>query len=110
MAFDKMRFLVETVQRLSMTRDMNALMEIVRGAARKLTGADGATFILKDGAMCYYADEDAIGPLWKGQRFPMEACISGWCMTHKDPVALEAIYADHRIPADAYKPTFVKSL
>ena len=25
-----------------------------------------------------YADEDAIGKLWKGQRFPMSTCISGW--------------------------------
>ena len=32
---------------------------------------------------CYYADEDAISPLWKGQRFPMSACISGWAMLNR---------------------------
>jgi len=33
----------------------------------------------------FYADEDAIGPLWKGQRFPMDHCISGWAMVHDAP-------------------------
>jgi len=59
---------------------------------------------------CYYADEDAIEPLWKGQRFPMKACISGWAMLHRESVAIPDIYADARVPADAYRPTFVKSL
>jgi signal transduction histidine kinase len=31
-------------------------------------------------------------------------------MLHREPVALADIYADPRIPADAYRPTFVKSL
>jgi signal transduction histidine kinase len=85
-------------------------MTIVKRAARELTGADGATFVLRDGAFCYYADEDAIEPLWKGRRFPLEACISGWSMLHRQPAIIEDIYADPRIPADVYRPTFVKSL
>ena len=75
-----------------------------------MTGADGATFVLRDGDFCFYADEDAISPLWKGQRFPMETCISGWAMNNRLPVAIEDIYADDRIPHEAYRPTFVKSL
>src|SRR5262249_27351111 len=61
------------------------VMEIVRSAARELTGADGATFVLREGDLCYYADEDAIAPLWKGRRFPASACISGWTMLHREP-------------------------
>jgi K+-sensing histidine kinase KdpD len=102
--------LVAIVQELSLARDLDTVMVIVRRAARELTGADGATFVLRDHGKCFYADEDAIAPLWKGQRFPMEACISGWSMLHRQPVALADIYADPRIPADAYRPTFVKSL
>lgn len=105
-----MENLIEVVQDLSLARDIQAIMTIVRKAARDLTGADGATFVLRDGNTCYYADEDAIAPLWKGQRFPMEACISGWVMLNARPAVLEDIYKDARIPADAYKPTFVKSL
>lgn len=102
--------LVETVQKLSLARDIEDIMKIVRTVARRLTGADGATFVLRDGENCFYADEDAISPLWKGSRFPLSQCISGWAMLNKSAVVIRDIYADARIPADAYRPTFVKSL
>jgi signal transduction histidine kinase len=102
--------LISAVQELSMARDLETIMAIVRRAARALTGADGATFVLRDGECCYYAEESAIAPLWKGRRFPLSACISGWAMLNRRSVAIEDIYADPRIPADAYRPTFVKSL
>ena len=102
--------LVHVIQKLSMVRDMETLSALVRHAARELTGADGATFVLRDGDQCHYRDEEAIGPLWKGQRFPMSACVSGWVMQHREPVMIEDIYADPRVPQDAYRPTFVHSL
>jgi signal transduction histidine kinase/CheY-like chemotaxis protein len=105
-----MQHLVTVVQKLSLARNLETIMAIVRRAARELTGADGATFVLRDAGRCFYADEDAIGPLWKGHRFPMSACISGWAMLNRLPVAIEDIYEDSRIPHDAYRPTFVKSL
>ena len=105
-----MERLVSAVQELSLARDLETIQRIVRTVARELTGADGATFVLRDDDKCYYADEDAIAPLWKGLRFPMQACISGWAMIHREPVTIEDIYADPRVPIDAYRPTFVKSL
>jgi signal transduction histidine kinase len=105
-----MERLVTVAQELSLARSLEDVQRIVRTAARTLTGADGATFVLRDGDKCFYADEDAIAPLWKGLRFPMTACISGWAMLNARPVAIEDIYSDSRIPADAYRPTFVKSL
>jgi signal transduction histidine kinase len=102
--------LVQAVQELSLARDLNTIMAIVRRAAREMTQADGATFVLRDGNNCYYADEDAIAPLWKGQRFPLDACISGWSMVHGQTAVIEDIYSDPRIPAVAYRETFVKSL
>lgn len=105
-----MEHLLHVVQELSLARSLEAVQAIVRHAARELTGADGATFVLRENGLCYYADEEAIEPLWKGQRFPMEACISGWAMIHRRAAMIEDIYADPRIPHDAYRPTFVKSL
>jgi signal transduction histidine kinase len=105
-----MEHLISVVQELSLARDLESIMAIVRHAARKLTGADGATFILRDNGFCYYADEDAIAPLWKGKRFPLERCISGWAMLNRQPAVIRDIYDDPRIPAEAYRPTFVKSL
>lgn len=102
--------LIGLVQRLSLARSLPEIQSIVRSGARRLTGADGATFVLRDGDKCFYADEDAIEPLWKGQRFPLGQCISGWAMNNRRSVAIEDIYVDDRIPHAAYRPTFVKSL
>ena len=44
--------------------------------------------MLRDGGFCFYADEDAIAPLWKGQRFPLEACVSGLAMTAREPIVI----------------------
>lgn len=106
----RFRLLAQVVERIAAVRDLPGLMAIVRTAARELTGADGATLVLREDEHCHYADEDAIGPLWKGQRFPLEACISGWAMLHGEAVAIEDIYSDTRIPHAAYRSTFVKSL
>jgi signal transduction histidine kinase/DNA-binding NarL/FixJ family response regulator len=102
--------LVEMVKQLSLARTEQAIVAIVRGGARALTGADGVSFVLRDGDQCHYVDEDAIGPLWKGCRFPMATCISGWAMLQGKPAAIADVYVDPRIPHDAYRPTFVKSL
>lgn len=102
--------LVRIVQNLSLARDLDTVIDIVRHAARELCRADGATFILRDGEFCHYVNEDAIGPLWKGQRFPLASCISGWTMIHGRATAIKDVYADERIPHDAYRVTFVKSL
>ncbi|HEX8811381.1 MAG TPA: sensor domain-containing diguanylate cyclase [Terracidiphilus sp.] len=105
-----MEYLLEVVQDLSLARDLDHVMRIVRHAARMLTGADGASFVLRDGDQCFYADEEAIGPLWKGLRFPMRVCISGWVMMNRMPAVIDDIFSDPRIPVDAYRSTFVRSL
>jgi GAF domain-containing protein len=89
---------------------LEGIGNVVRGSARRIAQADGATFVLRDGDLCFYADEDAIAPLWKGQRFPMTECISGWAMFHRQTVAIADIEEDDRIPHAAYRPTFVRSL
>jgi signal transduction histidine kinase len=105
-----MQQLVSIVQRLSLARSLQSVMDIVGHAARNLVGADGATFVLRDGDNCFYAEEDAIGQLWKGRRFPMSACISGWTMLNRQPAVIKDIFQDARIAHEAYRPTFVKSL
>jgi hypothetical protein len=42
-----MEHLILVVQELSLARDLETVMAIVRTAARRLTGADGATFVLR---------------------------------------------------------------
>lgn len=90
--------------------DFDQMTEVVCRAARELTRADGASFVLREGERVRYAAEDAIASLWKGQDFPIESGISGWSMLHGEAVVIEDIFADERIPHAAYKPTFVRSL
>jgi PAS domain S-box-containing protein len=106
----RLRHLSQLVEAIAGVHQLPELMDMVRHALRDLTGADGATLVLRENGNCYYVDEDAIGPLWKGQRFPLEKCISGWAMLHAETVVIGDIYADDRIPHEAYRPTFVKSL
>ncbi len=107
---DPLLTLVETIEDLSSARTVDQVAAVVRSAARRITGADGVAFVLRDGGKCFYLDEDAIGPLWKGRRFDLSECISGWCMVNAQTVVIRDIYQDPRIPHDAYRPTFVKSL
>jgi two-component system CheB/CheR fusion protein len=83
---------------------------IVCRAARDLTGADGATFVLREGDTVRYLDENAVAPLWKGQDFPIDCCVSGWAIRERTPAFIENIYDDERVPIDAYRPTFVNSM
>lgn len=102
--------LVTAVQKLSLARNLEGIMQIVRNAARLVANADGATFVLRDGDLCHYADEDAISPLWKGRRFPVSTCVSGWAMQHKEQVVISDVFKDRRVPGDAYRVTFVNSM
>ena len=102
--------LISLIQKLSLAQSLDELTSVITRAARELTHSDGTTFVLRDGDMCHYVDENAISPLWKGQKFPMSMCISGWVMINRQSVVIEDIFQDHRVPVDAYRPTFVKSL
>jgi two-component sensor histidine kinase len=104
------QFLLDAIERLSLARRMEDVIGVVRDNASILAGADGVCFVLRDGDFCHYVEENAIGPLWKGCKFPMSACISGWAMLNRATAISPDIYEDARIPHDAYRPTFVRSL
>ncbi|MGW0231409.1 GAF domain-containing protein [Actinopolymorpha singaporensis] len=95
---------------LEKARAVEDVERIVKRGVRRILAADGSTFVLLDHEMCYYADEDAMSPLWKGQRFPVRECVSGWAMLNRRTVVITDIRRDRRIPGEAYRPTFVRSL
>jgi PAS domain S-box-containing protein len=110
----QLRRLVEAVEGIAGVRDLARLATIVCAAARQLTGADGATLALRDGDDCGYLDEDAIGPLWKGRRFPLADCASGRAILQAGPLALEDRAtdpdADSGVLAELASPSFVRGL
>lgn len=107
---DGVSMLLEMIEALSDAHTVVEIAGVVRTFARRVCGADGVTFVLKDRDECLYLDEDAIAPLWKGRRFPMAQCVSGWVMANGRPAVIPDIYADPRVPHEAYRPTFVKSM
>lgn len=102
--------LINVIRDLAAARNRETVFATVRTSARRLMNADGASFVLRDGDMCHYIDEDAIHPLWKGQKFPIGECISGWVMTNGKPAIIEDINNDNRTPNELYSTTFIKSL
>jgi GAF domain-containing protein len=93
---------------LSAAESLGEVGDIVRQAARRECGR--SNFRAARRQLCFYADEDAIAPRWKGQRLPMQQCISGWAMLNKQSVAVPDIERDERSPIEAYRPTFVRNL
>jgi CheY-like chemotaxis protein len=102
--------LEQLISALSSVRHIGEAALAAGTAARQLVGADGIAFVIRDRDECYYAAESAIAPLWKGSRFPMRSCISGWVMLNDTAATIPDVYRDDRIPHEAYRPTFVKSL
>lgn len=102
--------LLGAVEALAGAASIDDVVAVLRTHARKLIGADGIAVILRDGEECHYVEEDAIGPLWKGQRFPLTSCVSGWAMLQRESVAIRDIAQDDRVPYEFYRPTFVRSM
>ena len=102
--------LMEAIEKLAGAGGMDDVIATLRATTRRLIGADGIAVILREGEQCWYVEEDAMGPLWKGHKFPLASCISGWAMLHKQSVMIEDIRHDDRIPQALYLDTFVRSL
>jgi GAF domain-containing protein len=107
---DYRAWITQADRRLTEAESRADAIEAIRATARAICGSDGVCLVLRDGDLCHYVEEDAIAPLWKGQRFPLSSCISGWSMLNAKTAVIEDVFADPRIPHDAYRPTFVKSL
>lgn len=106
----RLLLLVEAVQQLARARNLAEVIETLRVTARGVLGADGIAVVLRDGECSHYVAEDAIGPLWSGKRFPLKQCISGRAMIEGTTIAIRDIRRDDRVPQEAYRQTFVRSM
>ena len=107
---ERAQLLLEAIEKLAGAGGIDDVVAGLRSMTRRLIGADGIAVILREDEQCWYVEEDAMGPLWKGHRFPLTSCISGWAMLHKQTVVIEDVREDPRIPQELYKNTFVRSL
>ncbi|WP_298401708.1 ATP-binding protein [Sphingobium sp.] len=100
----------EAMEALAGARSIDAIVSVLRAFARRAVGADGIAVVLRDEDKCHYVAEDAMEPLWAGQRFPMQRCVSGWAMLNQQTAVIPDIFMDARVPVDAYRTTFVRSM
>ena len=90
--------------------DPDAVMKIVKRAARRISRAQGVTLAFRQDNECYFAGEEAIAPLFKGMLLPLTGCINGWSILHNETVIVSDILQDDRIPQDQFSSSFVRSL
>lgn len=100
----------EAIEALAGARSLEAVVSVLRAFARRAVGADGITVVLREEDQCHYIAEDAMEPLWAGQRFPIGTCVSGWAMEHHETAVIGDIFDDERVPIEAYRNTFVRSM
>ncbi len=102
---------LEVISRqLSQARSMETITGLVTRAARKITGADGAIFVLREGDECVCADEDGVAPAKKGERFPIGSVLSGWVIRNGQAAVIEDVLEDERTAHAVYRSTFVRSV
>ncbi|MBN8807565.1 MAG: GAF domain-containing protein [Sphingomonas sp.] len=97
-------------ERLADARSLEDILEVLRSSARSIVRADGVTVVRREGEMVHYVGEDAIAPLWTGQRFPLRSCVSEVAMIDRAMVVIPDIRVDARVPLNAYLSTFVTGM
>jgi hypothetical protein len=102
--------LAHTLGLLSAASDAADAVAILRDHARVIAAADGITVVRREGDEVVYVAEDAISPLWVGQRFAISQCISGLAIMAGEPILIPDIRNDSRVPMNAYLATFVQSM
>ena len=107
---ERLSHVLTASERLAVAESVAEVVDVLRDTARAAVGAEGVAVVIENDGRCSYVAEDAVSPLWQGQSFPADHCISGWAMHHGETVAIDDVRLDARIPQDAYAPTFVRSL
>ncbi len=102
--------LTKATSAISRARTLDEVVAMIRASARSLVGCEGITVVRREGDLCHYVEEDSIAPLWKGEKFPASACISGWSMINRQTVVVPDLRRDDRIPHELYDGTFVRAV
>jgi diguanylate cyclase (GGDEF)-like protein/PAS domain S-box-containing protein len=110
MQADQTRVVFDILDQLSCARTTQGAVGVLKSAVRTLAAADGATVMFREGGEVHYLDEDAVEPLWKGQRFPLNSCIGGWAILNSQCAVVEDVFNDPRVSVAECAGTFARSL
>lgn len=96
--------------RLLAVTSLDEMVSALNATGREIAGSDGIAVVLRSGGFCHYVAEDAIMPLWRGSRFRLEECISGWAMLNGRAAVVPDVWSVLRVPVAVYKSSSVRSL
>lgn len=102
--------LARTAGLMAEAQSLEDVVAVLARTARWVAGSDGIAVVLREDDVCAYVAEDAIEPLWKGCRFPLDACVSGWAMLNRETAIVPDVGIDPRIPMAAYTCKAIRSL
>ncbi|MCP1558765.1 UNVERIFIED_ORG: L-methionine (R)-S-oxide reductase [Methylobacterium sp. SuP10 SLI 274] len=102
--------LMRTAELMAAAQSLEDVVDVLAQTARRIAGSDGIAVVLREEDVCAYVAEDAIEPLWKGCRFPLDICVSGWAMQNRETAVILDVGSDPRIPAAAYAYKAIRSL
>ena len=108
--FKRWRLMSAATEKMAEATSLAELLEILRTSARAILRSDGVTVVLREEDLVHYVGEDAIAPLWSGQKFPIRSCVSGMAMIDREMIVIPDIRLDPRVPLNAYLSTFVASM
>ncbi|WP_085810606.1 GAF domain-containing protein [Sphingomonas sp. TZW2008] len=100
----------KAIDALGEVRSVDAALEVLRAQTRRIALADGVCVVRRIGDTVLYVGEDAIAPMWTGQHFSIEQCVSGRAMVERQVILIPDIATDPRVPHNAYLSTFVASM
>lgn len=72
----RLSHLLNASERLGTTRSVDEVVAVLRDTARAAVGSEGIAIVIEDEGRCSYVAEDADSPLWQGQTFKADHCIS----------------------------------
>ena len=101
---------LNVAERLILAKSVDEVVSVLRDTVRAIIGADGIAIAVEASGYCTYVAEDAVSPLWQGQTFPIDHCVSGRAMLTDETIVIPDVRLDSRIPPEAYNATFVRSL
>jgi GAF domain-containing protein len=108
--FKRWRLMTAATEALAKARSFAEILEILRSSARPILRSDGVAVAMRERDHVRYIGEDAVAPLWTGQRFSIGSCIAGMAMTQRRTIVIPDVRADPRVPLDACLSTFVTSM
>jgi signal transduction histidine kinase len=107
---DRLEYLVHALKSLTASKTMEQMQEAITHSARNLVHSDSAALVMLEDGLCHHVAEDSSIRLWKGGKFSMDECVSGWSISHNKTAVIRDLASDSRVLTKHYASTPIKSL